>query len=37
MIFAMVPLRLACAVMAETDMIRTPDQRVRVFVGSTLQ
>jgi hypothetical protein len=23
--------------MAETDVIRTPDQRVRVFVGSTLQ
>src|SRR2546423_1641337 len=23
--------------MAETDMIRTPDQRVRVFVSSTLQ
>jgi hypothetical protein len=24
-------------VMSETDMIRTPDQRVRVFVSSTLQ
>ena len=23
--------------MAETDVIRTPDQRVRVFVSSTLQ
>jgi Domain of unknown function (DUF4062) len=23
--------------MAETDLIRTPDQRVRVFVSSTLQ
>jgi hypothetical protein len=23
--------------MAETDVIRTPDQRLRVFVGSTLQ
>ena len=23
--------------MAETDVIRTPDQRLRVFVSSTLQ
>src|SRR6516225_2842952 len=28
---------LACAVMAETGVIRTPDQRLRVFVSSTLQ
>src|SRR5215831_10634373 len=27
---------LACGVMAETDVILTPDQRVRVFVSSTL-
>jgi hypothetical protein len=29
-------LRLACEVMSETVAIRTPDQRVRVFVSSTL-
>src|SRR5580765_5309773 len=28
---------LGCGVMAETDLIRTPDQRLRVFVSSTLQ
>ena len=28
---------LGCGVMAETDAIRTPDQRLRVFVSSTLQ
>src|ERR1035438_9357011 len=28
---------LGCGVMAETDVIRTPDQRLRVFVSSTLQ
>jgi Domain of unknown function (DUF4062) len=37
MIFSMVSCGLACAVMAETDLIRTPDQRVRVFVSSTLR
>jgi hypothetical protein len=26
---------LACGVMAETDVILTPDQRVRVFISST--
>ena len=28
---------LACEVMAETDVILTPDQRVRVFISSTLE
>jgi len=28
---------LACGVMAETDVILTPDQRVRVFISSTLE
>src|SRR5580700_2772571 len=28
---------LGCGVMTETDVIRTPDQRLRVFVSSTLQ
>ena len=28
---------IGCGVMAETDVIRTPDQRLRVFVSSTLQ
>src|SRR6516162_4484835 len=37
MIFVAMRCGLACAVMAETDVIRTPDQRVRVFVSSTLQ
>jgi hypothetical protein len=36
MIFVTVRLRLACEVMAETDVILTPDQRVRVFISSTL-
>src|SRR5512133_1621332 len=37
MIFVTVRLRLAWGgVMAETDVILTPDQRVRVFISSTL-
>jgi predicted ATPase/class 3 adenylate cyclase len=36
MIFVTVRLRLACEVMAATDVILTPDQRVRVFISSTL-
>src|SRR6516165_852439 len=36
MIFARCGCGLACGVMAETDVILTPDQRVRVFVSSTL-
>jgi hypothetical protein len=36
-IFATVQLRTSLRVMSETGMIRTPDQRVRVFVSSTLQ
>jgi hypothetical protein len=35
-IFATAPLRSSLWAMAEPDMIRTPDQRVRVFVSSTL-
>src|SRR5690349_16519037 len=33
---AAAPVRLRLLAMAETDVIRTPDQRVRVFVSSTL-
>jgi hypothetical protein len=31
------PARPRLLAMAGTDMIRTPDQRVRIFVSSTLQ
>jgi hypothetical protein len=37
MIFVTLPQGTSLWVMAETDVIRTPDQRVRVFVSSTLQ
>src|SRR6516165_8181954 len=37
MIFVATRCGLAWEVMAETGVIRTPDQRVRVFVSSTLQ
>ena len=37
MIFAMVPLRISLCGDAETDVIRTSDQRVRVFASSTLR
>ena len=37
MIFVAMRCGLAWEVMAETGVIRTPDQRVRVFVSSTLQ
>src|SRR5215469_12095556 len=37
MIFVATRCGLAWKVMAETGVIRTPDQRVRVFVSSTLQ
>src|SRR5215471_11996320 len=37
MIFVATRCGLAWAVMAETGVIRTPDQRLRVFVSSTLQ
>jgi hypothetical protein len=36
-IFATAPLRSSLWAMAEPDMIRTPDQRVRVFVSSSLR
>jgi predicted ATPase/class 3 adenylate cyclase len=36
MIFVAVRLRVSLVVMAETDVILTPDQRVRVFISSTL-
>ncbi len=36
-IFAVVRVRTILAVMSEPTVIRTPDQRVRVFISSTLQ
>ena len=37
MILAWCGRGLACEVMAKTDVILTPDQRVRVFISSTLE
>src|ERR1700755_1957549 len=37
MILAWCVRGLACEVMAKTDVILTPDQRVRVFISSTLE
>ena len=37
MIFVTARLRASLGVMAETDLILTPDQRVRVFISSTLE
>src|SRR5262249_37233230 len=34
---AAVPASIGCWAMAQTELIRTPDQRLRVFVSSTLQ